>query len=325
MKGASNVTTNRTLVIVPCTDRKRTNGHEPLLARDLPESTTETVATTWNCWIDAAEGRVKASDLYCGRAFKEAQESALRLNADLFVVSAGLGVVSVEDAVSPYSLTISSGKPDTIGRRIKDEACSPTDWWHHLHAGSSRSKHLSELLTSGAYDLVLMALSGAYAEMISEDLHVIDAEAGRRLRIFGLALGAVLPANVQACQMPYDHRLNGPDSSIRGTLTDFASRAIAHFAEGLGTGTIAGTSLSEDTASVTSALRTWRFPDVPKRERLTDAGVIDFIRREWNVVGGRSGEMLRHLRASGLACEQSRFRDLFHQASAIRSTPSEVA
>jgi hypothetical protein len=63
----------------------------------------------------------------------------------------------------------------------------------------------------------------------------------------------------------------------------------------------------------------WRSPNTQLRERMTDKEVVNFILEHWKETRGRSGVSLRLLRDSGHACEQSRFRDLFREASSIRN------
>jgi hypothetical protein len=72
-------------------------------------------------------------------------------------------------------------------------------------------------------------------------------------------------------------------------------------------------------------MSTWRAPNIPLRERLTDEEVVHFILEHWEETAGRSGVSLRLLRDSGLACEQSRFRDLFRRAGGLRDEEERSA
>ena len=113
--------------------------------------------------------------------------------------------------------------------------------------------------------------------------------------------------------MPYDDRLNGPDTDIPGTQADFSARALRHFVGLHGKSKIIS-SISEDAELVKKTINQWKFPAPIKRLIQSDAEIKSFINKNWDLVEGRSGKMLRFYRDSGFACEQSRFAYLFRSA-----------
>ena len=92
--------------------------------------------------------------------------------------------------------------------------------------------------------------------------------------------------------IPYDDRLDRYDG-YAGTQGDFAQRAMRHFAEHV-------VPLPGDVrvhhAIVADAMSTGAVPERPFRDRKSDDEVVKLIMESWDEVGGRSGEMLRHLR-----------------------------
>ena len=50
-----------------------------------------------------------------------------------------------------------------------------------------------------------------------------------------------------------------------------------------------------------------------KNQRVRDEVVVTFIRKNWKNTGGNYQKSLRLLRDSGIACEQSRFRDILNR------------
>ena len=57
----------------------------------------------------------------------------------------------------------------------------------------------------------------------------------------------------------------------------------------------------------------------PSRKRLSDDEILKVIDAHWDKAKGQSGLMLRVLRDDlNLACEQGRFKHLFHAAKIIR-------
>jgi hypothetical protein len=134
-----------------------------------------------------------------------------------------------------------------------------------------------------------------------------------RLRIFTLDPASV-PTQLRPFWMPYDERLDSAGRGYAGTRADFAQRALRHFVDHF----VGIEGDAEKHAQlVTERLAPLDLPVRPNRLRLSDQELIELIRREWSVAGGRSSTMLPHLRRNlNVACEQGRFKDLFKRAAA---------
>jgi hypothetical protein len=60
------------------------------------------------------------------------------------------------------------------------------------------------------------------------------------------------------------------------------------------------------------------------RQKKTDEEIIVILQTEWNRFDGRSTRLLRFLRDEIMvACEQSRFRDLWRKIALARTLPKE--
>ncbi|WP_236544532.1 hypothetical protein [Roseovarius atlanticus] len=245
------------------------------------------------------------------------------IGAELAILSAGHGIVRENQEIAAYGLTVAPGKSDSIQSKIRDEAWSSAKWWRALGDYAAASISLSEYFEQASADLVLIALSENYATLLSSELASLDEESAQKMRVFGAGLAKHLPANIQHCLMPYDARLNGPQSPINGTMTDFPTRALHHFAMALHEGRLCGRSSAEDRCQVEEMLKGWSAPVIPVRKKMSDQEVISFVLKNWGKTDGRSGATLRLLRDSGNACEQTRFKDLFKHAAASR-VKSEV-
>lgn len=315
-----------TLVVVPCTDRKRVEPPFNLRARNLPTGPLEDVVKEWASRIDNHNERVTPDRLYCGRAYKEAQEASQKLSAELCIISAGHGVVREHEEIAPYSLTVSVSKEDSISSRVAvaEGTWSACAWWKLLCEKRPASLSLRALLANQQPDLVMLALSENYARMVYEDLAETDPKLIRNLRIFGAGISHHLPEKLADAVMPYDARFNGNDTPRPGTMTDFASRAIHHFTDCLNAGVIGGCDPVSDREGLAELMDSWAWPEVPRRARMTDEEVIAFVLEKWTETRGRSGATLRLLRDSGNACEQGRFKDLFKQAASMRHASQRV-
>ncbi|KPF54080.1 hypothetical protein IP65_09785 [Novosphingobium sp. AAP1] len=304
-------------MITTCTNRKRKPVSDNLHVSALPQAPIDDLAVDWVCRLAAADDVFPARTIYGGRSFREAALAAELLDARLMVVSAGLGLVSADARVPPYSCTVLINAPDSIASRVTGDF-SITDWWQALGAASpfSQSFQKAVSVTNG---LICAALSDTYIEMVTDDLCALPAAILARVRLFTRApLDRVAPA-LRPLVMPYDDRLDGPDSPVRGTRGDFAGRALHHFAKYIH---VAGDrrSVGDHCAAVGSALTGWRFAARFDRQRLDDDAVLALVRKHWDVERGSTARLLRRLRDDlGVACEQGRLANLARQVRKERA------
>lgn len=259
----------------------------------------------------AATLRITAGALYKGRAFVEATRAARLAGSPLLVISAGVGLVSEEDAIPSYSLTISSDQDDSIARRItKGEVFLPGKWWGALHSSGISRRCLAEEITDSKNRLFVLALSPVYLGLIVEELQGLMARDLERVRLIGPRRLSDVPEGLRHIYMPYDGRLDGPQSPIRGTESDFPQRAGRHFVDLLKTVTRA-TSIQGHRDAVQKAIGAWPYKVALSRQRLPEAQlrkVIKVVLRETN---GQVSKALRRLRDDlDIACEQKRFQNI---------------
>ena len=164
---------------------------------------------------------------------------------------------------------------------------------------------------------IVLAISLSYYRLVEVDLLDVSDRDLERIRIVGVAPTRVA-SKLKSVVMPYDDRLNGPDSPIPGTRSDFAQRCARHFVgilEASETG-----SADRHARDLTASLKEMRVPLKHRRRRLSDDEIRATIHTHWDAVNGQSSKMLRHLRDGlGLACEQSRFAELFRQVKRERT------
>ena len=294
-----------TVVITTCTNRKRKAIADDLRICAVGPAGLVDVAGHWAGRLASANEHYPPEAIYGGRGFQEARSVASTLNARLLIVSAGLGLIDATSKVPPYACTIVAGSTDSVASRVEG-AFSPSRWWSALNRVSPFGLSLSDALQD-AGGLVLAALSGAYLDMIADDLLALPNAVRDRLRLFTRApLGRVNPG-LRSFVMPYDERLDGPDSPIPGTISDFSSRAVRHFAEKI-VMPEDPRSPAEHVRAVRSAFGAWRTPERPVRLRLEDQAILKIMRAHWDDTEGLSLPRLRG--EFNVACEQSRYAGL---------------
>ena len=302
----------RALVVTSCSNRKRIAPSPELRARNLASGPSEAIAKNWHSLLACSESAARASELYCGRSFALARGAADALSAPLYIISAGVGLVHADDLIPPYSLTVAPGSPDNVLAKITSP-CSAREWWKACSEQSSNGRQLGRTLESADLSrvLLLMALPGTYLRMIDQELLQLPDAALSRIRIFSGAPPHDFPEPVRSLIMPYDARLDGKDSPAPGTLSDFAARALADFAQWI-LREFPDANVEEHRAAVARRLQSWAYAASPARERLTDERLIALIRANWTQAGTSASRMLRYFRDEmGIACEHGRFAHLF--------------
>jgi hypothetical protein len=305
-------------LITTCTNRKTRAVPRALTARELPPLPTAGLAKEWVRRLKNAEGRLPASNLYCGRAFREAQAAASENDADLHIISAGYGLLSAQDLVSPYSVTVSAGTADSLrGNRRQVEAIALDQWWLRVNAAFGRRQPLSRLVQRAPNGLYVLAISTPYLNLIRADLDELPDRLLERLRIIGPPVARQEGGDRWlTAAIAYDERLDGPDSHCRGTRSDFPQRAARHFLRTVGRGRLHAP-IDEHRRLVEESLAEWRAPRRKDRPRYSDEELRAVIDQMWDQAGGQVGRGLRLLRdKKKIACEQSRFKRLFWEVAA---------
>lgn len=299
-------------VIAPCSARKSIVPDQSARAVSLPQASQPALETAWRLCLSELPTRIAASDFYRGRGFGAAGRAAAQAGADLFVASAGLGLVRADRDIPAYGLTVTGvAGSDAVRGRIVG-GFDPASWWRALQKGPYATA-LDEVFQSEG--LVLVALSHPYARLLADDLAALDETCLARLRIVGMGLGPHLPERVRtAALLPYDDRL---DHLVPGVRSDFCQRALSHFvglltddrARGSGTTDIQG-----HRALVDAALGPVRTGTPSQRTRATDEVIVQRISAHLST-GARARSASHLLRAvrdmDGIACEASRFARLY--------------
>lgn len=256
-----------------------------------------------------------ARSLYQGRSFREAEKAAEAARARLAVLSAGLGLIDADMRIPAYALTVAAEAADNVLERI-DPPAAPAIWWREL----KRAGLGGDLATLAGEGLILIAAGRLYLEMLAADLETLPEAVLRRVRLFTGARERELPAIYGGLLMPYDERLDGPDSDRPGTRSDFAQRALHDFAVNV-LPSAANASIEEHRAAILKRMAKWRLPQRSRGVSRTDPEITHAIAQNWQIAGGRSSTMLRLLRDDlGIACEQGRFRRLFNSVGEERAS-----
>ena len=299
-------------VITNCTNRKLVAPAPRLQASKLGRGSQEKLARNWSKRIQTTKPVVRAGDLYGGRAFREAENAAKSGGGSLWIVSAGLGLVSANTHVPSYGLTISPGSPDSLSDLVSGDHFCPQTWWKTVNR-YKRPGSICKLVREHPSERFLLAISSRYLTLITDDLLTLRSSELNRIRLVGPPLSTPMPDELRQVLMPYDDRLESRRLGISGTRGDFAQRAARHFATEIWCKNPEAKS-EEHASAVLQILSTVQSRTIPTRVKKTDLQIRALIRKHWQQLDGRSGKMLRFFRDGLLiACEQKRFSNLFNE------------
>jgi hypothetical protein len=312
--GRHSAVQNMHLILTACTMRKRLSPDPALLARSLQSASLEQVSHDWKRRVKLARPVAKARDLYCGRSIYEALNVARDTKSKLTIVSAGLGLIDADAEIPSYNLTVAPGSPDCVLDRTTPRQ-SAESWWREIANQDSILQSLSHV-EHDVKAILFVALPQTYLSMVAPALEALPSQSFKRVRLITASNRTSMSLRLAEQRLPYDERLDGPDSPIQGTLSDFASRALRHFTESI-LHEFPGASIEEHANQVQQSLSRWRHPERKAGARLNDDEILGLLREHWAAHLGQSSRLLRLFRDQlGIACEQKRFARL---ATTIRN------
>jgi hypothetical protein len=303
------------IILTNCTNRKKGLISHKLSTDNLSSGSIDAVTKQWINYLKKAQATEIAGNVYCGRGFKDANFSAELLNCPLYIVSAGLGIVESVCPIPVYNLTVISGTENSILNKLPKNS-SAKDWWLNVTKNNPFGTSLGAVLKQHKSGLILIALSKKYIEILSDELVNLSVREQKRLRFFG-KLKSILPATISKNWMPYDDRLDSAGPTYKGIQSDFAQRSLHHFVTEILSKNKKG-SLQTHHSMVLKSLHPFKKIETPKRLRLSDEEISKAILKSWKEGKGQSSKLLRIIRRErNIACEQSRFKNIYHS---IRKT-----
>jgi hypothetical protein len=304
-------------IVASCTQGKRLPVPPDLRLGSIFNGTLEGRFVTWRDRLQQSHVKpVAAVDLYRGQHWAVVRElpavaRAAGYLADLWVASAGYGLVPAEAQVRPYSATFAVSEEDSVwrlgdGNRRKVHQT----WWNRLQeipgpaAGAPRS--LTTLAGMTSNGVILVIASPAYIAAMADDLAGARARLAdpRRLIVIS-SRHSSLPEWLESHLVPSEAPLGKMLGGSRGSLHARTARRV----------------LQEEALPLRADILVPRYQrllatvedaTVPTRLKLADDEVRSFIREA--ISGNRElscTAALRSLRNSGQACEQRRFADLY--------------
>jgi hypothetical protein len=312
---------SRLHIVAPCANRKRLAVPHRLRLQSVRERDPAARARAWCKLLECHSSPTRpAIDLYAGdhwkvvRTLPDAAQAA-GYEAELWVLSAGYGLVSATAPLPAYSATFARGHQDSIADRtecISAEAMNQAWWlflseWGGPTPGAIRS--LQELARRDADAGLLIFGSPDYVRAVEKDLLAAADALRRPERLVVISSRGVKGGRLDPHLIESDAGLLGRLGGGRVSIHARVARLLLELAD-VGDWDV-GT-LRERYQAVQSKVPETR---VQPRTRLSDEEMCRFIITELSEDSSASAtSLLRRLRQSGRACEQTRFKNLVTEA-----------
>lgn len=306
-------------IVVTCTKRKRLPAPARLRLGSVRKGTPADVARRWTEHLEqATTPKVRVASLYAGDHWQiaaglPAAAASCGVKAQLWVLSAGYGLIAGSAHVAPYSATFSVGHPDEVLRRFNDPDTSAVrDWWASLsqwpgpQAGDPRT--LTDLVVRSPHTPIVVIASPKYLAAIQDDLLKARTALADPATLIVVSAGARGRGPLAESMVECSARLQ---ASLGGALMSLNVRVARSIIE-------KGPKYPWTVAGFQRLLETLPMDEStgrsPTREAVRDEDVRTFVRKALRAnPGARHTTLLREYREAGYACEQKRFGRLFKE------------
>jgi hypothetical protein len=302
--------------VVPCSHRKRRDISDGLRLRSFARTPQSRLLRSWVRALEAAPvSSVPATDLYGGEHWQVAldlprQAAMAGVGADLWVLSAGYGLLSAEQHLKPYSATFTPGHPDSATRSSHDaRSAELQEWWTGLTVANplrAEQSSLAALADSDPTSSIIVAASRYYLEACELDLLLAASRLANPDQLIILSTSLSQTSALWEYAIPIDARLQ---HVVGGTRVALNTRAAAVAVSAInGEGPLRSTAAPLMKRLLDSQPPPRRFD----RRQLADTEVKAWIEAELALKPGTSRtRLLQILRSRGMACEQQRFGRLY--------------
>jgi hypothetical protein len=306
------------ILVANCSASKRGEIPDTLQFRNLRPLPFSARFDAWIRAIEAHQNLIPALDLYKGDHWQSIRACANALSAfdsELWIISAGLGLIPNDAFIPPYSATFSRRVSDSVGEDIE----TARSWWGLLRQRNSRlgfPGSLTELHNRNPEAVFLLCLSSPYVEVLLPELKVLSAVASTQVAVFSAgydqknALDTLLPLNAR-----YQSHVGGSRGSLNSRiLLDVLKRLPADEINPFG--------IRKYLAKIAGELPPLR---IFARKQCSDLELQERIATHLKQHRHASASStLRAFRDQGLACERSRFHQLFKVSqNPITETPEQ--
>jgi hypothetical protein len=307
-------------IVVTCTNRKTQPVVPNLMLRAVKATSIQERGEVWlNRLRSCNAQQLKAEQLYSGDHWSVVRSlasvaHASGLRAKIWISSAGYGLISPGAPIKPYSATFSEGHPDSVTRRVGNVTDTRADrvWWSAINRWKGPSKRgprtVGRIAEKWPRSPLLVVASPFYLNAMIEDLEDAFLTLKEKDSLIVISAGAKSLDGLSENLLPCDARLQARVGGARHSLNVRIAKMFLLQARRW------PLKLSILRERVEKLIEHQSVDTRLNRTPLTDDQVREYIAKglaEKPTL--KHTPLLRRIRDSGRACEQSRFSRLFNE------------
>jgi hypothetical protein len=307
-------------ILVTCTKRKRLQPLGRLRLGSVGKGSPSDVAERWVQRLEHnAASKVRAASLYAGDHWQiasslPAEAARCGVKAQLWVLSAGYGLISGSASIAPYSATFSVGHPDEVLARFSEREGPEAvrEWWSALSAWpgpeADAPRAIAELARRNPSFPIVVVASPKYLAAVQDDLLQAKAALDNPATLIIVSAGGrgrgPLASNMISCSARFQSALGGALMSLNARVARGVIEQHPPFPWN-----VTGFQGLLERLPMTEPR-----DQAPQRKPVTDEDVREYVRHALRAdPKARHTALLRLYRESGCACEQKRFGRLFKE------------
>jgi hypothetical protein len=305
-------------IIASCTDRKRQPVPASLHLRAVEVDGIEARARAWWNRLKAERyDAFEAGALYAGEHWSVvlglpdvARSSGFK--PQLWVASAGYGLIPAQATIRSYSATFARGHDDSVVKdgSSRDSAGQLQLWWKLLSEqegpSATHARSIGELAAEEPRASILVVASPLYVTALAEDLAMAARHLARPERLLIVSTPSSLSKGVLAPHWIPSNAYH--QTRLGGSKLSLHARVARELIEQTSNERFDAQALQRKYERLIERSAP---PLVHQRTPMSDEQVRSFIREAVSAGVKSWSASLRRLRAGGQACEQSRFKRLF--------------
>ena len=303
-------------LIVTCTNGKATAVSASLQARSLRGTSIAARAKAWSDRLSMTADGLPAADLYRGAHWSVVRSIARSRGTrkvNVWIASAGYGLISPESRIVAYAATFAGRHPDSVASSSKERRL----WWTSLTESPARispegPRSLRQLASKYPSSPLIIAASPGYIDAMAGDILAASTELDTPNLLSVLCRAGAAPTELE----PFAVALNASFASeLGGALTSLNARVVRWLVS-FGTAELTRATIQRYVGQL--ANRCTAKP-TPKRTRMSDPEIVLAIKQEQSTKYRSRSALLRVLREKGYAVEQARFGRIYSEVMEVSS------
>ncbi len=269
-------------------------------------------AKVWSKRLAAQVKGVPASEVYQGDHWSVVRSIATSrgtTQVNVWIASAGYGLLSPESKIVPYAATLAGGHLDSVASTSQ----ARRTWWASLTGNPlkvvpSAPRSIRRVATRFSSSPLIIAASPEYIDAMADDI----LAASERLQSPELLSVLCRVGGAPEELAPFAVHLSAAMSSeLGGALTSLNARVLRWLVS-VGRAKLTRKTIIRYLGQLSERCSARA---VPHRAKMTDLEVRIWIEREQQVVHRSRSALLRVLREKGYAVEQARFGGIYNEVA----------